>query len=251
MFTVFQFFNLIPTTELIGPFILPHAVCAVIVTIFVSAIFATDNTNRNIEDTIKSDHHLDNVVDPPTNSGPRTLTSTHRSSANSHALQRTPTNLIPHRSNNHSPRSTRSRPLFPSTIQEFKVLHAVVQFFSCSKIPGPQLLLPAPVKTRTLLPTAKLKAPNSYWSLLQHSWLPTLTTTFPTFRFPLTQDLIHHSTTRPLRLPILSRSFFRSSSEPNPFIHLKLSSVRSSGFIPPYLSIWPFLRNSSIQFANL
>ena len=171
MFTVFQFFNLIPTTELIGPFILPHAVCAVIVTIFVRAIFATDNTTRNIEDTIKSDH-LDNVVDPPTKLGPRTLISTHRSSANSNALQQKPTNLITHFSNDHSPRSTRSRPIFPSTIHEFKALLAAVQFFSYSKIPGPQLLLPAPVKTHTLLSTAKLKAPNySYSSILQREQL--------------------------------------------------------------------------------
>ena len=151
MFTVFQFFNLTQyeifrTTKSIGP------------------------STRN---TIKSDHrHLINAVDPPTNPGPRTPISTHGSPANNHALQQKPTNLITHFSNNHSPRSTRSRPIFPPTIHEFKALLAAVQFFSYSKIPGPQLLLPAPVKTHTLLSTAKLKAPNySYSSILQREQL--------------------------------------------------------------------------------
>jgi hypothetical protein len=167
MFTVFQFLNLIqydifPTTESIGPFMM-HI-----------------NTTRNIEDTIKSDHHLVNAVDPPTNPGPRTPISTYRSPANSHALQGKPTNLIPYLSNNHSPRSTRSRPLCPPTIQEFKALFAAVQFVSYSKIPGPQLQLPASVKTRTLPSTAKLKAPNySCSSILQREQLTATTALSP------------------------------------------------------------------------
>ena len=151
MLTVFQFFNLTQYE-----------------------IFRAKSIGPSTRNTIKSDHHpLINAVDPPTNPGPRTPISTHGSPANNHALQRKPTrkptNLIP---NNHSPRSTRSRPIFPSTIHEFKALLAAVQFFSYSKIPGPQLLLPAPVKTHTLLSTAKLKAPNySYSSILQREQL--------------------------------------------------------------------------------
>ena len=73
--------------ESLRPFILPHAVCAVIVTVFVSTILAAENiidaciintsnsishTTRNIEDTIRSDNQTVNVKETPNNSGPRT-----------------------------------------------------------------------------------------------------------------------------------------------------------------------------------
>ena len=142
MFAVFQFFHLIQyeifqTTASMGPFMLPHAVCAVIVIIFVSSILAPDNT-------LKSDDQILHVDDPPNQLGLRTPSSTEtkpRQQQHSNALQRIPTKLISHISTYHPFRSTRSSPVFPPTIQEFKALLDAVPYVSYSIIPGPQILL--------------------------------------------------------------------------------------------------------------
>ena len=164
MFTIFQIFNLIlyeifQTTASIGPFALPHAVCVVIVTIFVSAIFATDNkinaaiidisnsishTTRNVEDTFQSDNQIVHVVDPPTNSGRRTPSSTRRSHANSNAL---PTKIYKLHTPYFQQPFTPTNPLKTSLCSNNPRIQSAVRRrpnFSYSKIPGPQLVFHQP-----------------------------------------------------------------------------------------------------------
>ena len=192
MFTVFQFFNLIlyeifQTTASIGPFTLPHAVCVVIVTIFVSAIFATDDaaiiaisksishTPRNVEDTFQSDNQIVHVVDPPTNSGPRTPSSTRRSHANSNAL---PTKIYklhtPYFQQPFTPINPLKTSLSSNNPRIQSADHRRPKFFLLENSRSSTGTSRA--KTRTSLPTAKLKAPNSSCFIILNSSLPTLMT---------------------------------------------------------------------------
>jgi len=163
MFTVFQLFNLIPTTELIGPIILPHAVCAVIVTIFVSAIFATDHI-------LKSDDQILNIVDPPNNSDLRTASSPEPKPRQQH---RTPKNTnkphFPHFQQTSTPINplktclSTKKPRIQSTARRRSIFFQLHNPWSSNPT--------APVMTRRILPTTKIKikAPNSYCPILQLS----------------------------------------------------------------------------------
>ena len=144
-----------------GPFMLPHAVCAVIVIIFVSSILAPDNT-------LKSDDQILHVDDLPNQSGLRTPSSTE---PKPRQQQRTPTNTykthIPHFQNSTVP----INPLKPCLFSNNPRIQSTARRRSiCFLLHNPWPSNPtAPVKTRRILSTAKikLKAPNSYCPILQ------------------------------------------------------------------------------------
>jgi hypothetical protein len=168
MFAVFQFFHLIQhaifqTTESLGPFILPHAVCAVIVTMFVSAIFATDHI-------LKSDDQILNIVDPPNHSDLRTPSSPEPKPRQQH---RTPKNTYKPHIIHFQQTSTPINPLKTCLSTKNPRIQSTARrrsiFF---QLHNPWSSNPtAPVMTRRILPTTKIKikAPNPYCPILQLS----------------------------------------------------------------------------------
>ena len=132
MFAVFQFFHLIQyeifqTTASMGPFMLPHAVCAVIVIIFVSSILAPDNT-------LKSDDQILHVDDPPNQLGLRTPSSTE---TKPRQQQRTPKNTY----------KTHSYPTFPTIIrsdQPAQALSFLQQYKNSKHCSTPFHMFPTP-----------------------------------------------------------------------------------------------------------